>query len=135
MSYTESVPVTITPRLEGVWLHAPEDPEGTALHLRYGGTGRTEEIDVPAGESWYAGRTFPVVDFGEHESERVPVRMTVPAQDGTSGLAALRALVRRRSTLSYRDGRGRSVIGYLSGLRVQDEEWGASVSFTVNRLA
>lgn len=133
MSYTDSVPVAVTLSVQGVWIHDPDDPDGTARNFPYGKASRSGTLDVAEQENVYAGREFPVVDFGEFTTERYDVRMDVPA--GGSDLAALRAFVLARRPVVYRDNRGRVVApALLSGYREQDTETGSQVSVQVSRM-
>lgn len=127
--------VTASVDLEGVWLHIPEDPGGTARNFRYGKAIRSANVDVTGSEILYAGRVFPVVDYGPQEHERVQARAQVPfGPDHAGDLAALRTLVRARRPVWFRDGRGRSFIGTLSDHEETDESFGTSVRFTMSRV-
>lgn len=135
MSSTFSQPQSVTLNLEGVWLHLPGDPAGTAHNYRYGKALRSAGVDVTGVENVYAGRVFPVVDFGPFEREQVQARAQVPqGANQATDLAALRSLVRSRSPVLFRDGRGRMFLGVLSGHSEQDEPFGTTVSFTVSRV-
>jgi hypothetical protein len=47
----------------------------------------------------------------------------------------LEALVQRKATLCYRDGRGRKVFGVITGLPVAEERsWGYTVTVRVDRV-
>lgn len=135
MTSTFSQPQSIQMDLEGVWLHLPDDPAGTAYNLRYGKALRTAGMDVAGVENVYAGRVFPVVDFGPFEREQVQARAHVPqGPTQAADLAALRSLVRARRPVVFRDGRGRMFLGTLSGHSEQDEVFGTTVQFTVSRV-
>lgn len=131
MSSTYSEPVTVTASLQGVWLHDPDDPEGTAHNFLYGRSRRSGSLEVEAEDGRYAGRTFPVVDFGPYEQELVSVE--AHAVDGTD-VAALYRFVRLRKPLYYRDNRGRAMLARLSGAADRDEDFGTSLSFSVSRV-
>lgn len=135
MSSTFSQPQSITLDLEGVWLHLPEDPAGTAHNYRYGKAMRAASVEVVGAESIYAGRVFPVVDFGPYEREQVQARAHVPqGPNQATDLAALRSLMRARRPVLFRDGRGRMFLGTLSDHSEQDEAFGTTVQFTVSRV-
>lgn len=136
MSYTDSAPVSATLALEGVWLHYPDDPEGTALNLRYGKASRSSAVGVSDQESVYAGREFPVVDFGPFTSYAVSVRADVPfGPEWDATLAALDGFARGRKPVVLRDNRGRVVSpGHLTGYQEQDAETGTAVSFSVSQV-
>lgn len=135
MSSTFGTPVTVSVDLEGVWLHFPEDPAATARNFRYGKAMRASSVEVSSTEVLYAGRVYPVVDYGPFEQERVQVRAHVAyGENHSSDLSGLRALVRARRPVWFRDGRGRSMIGTLSGHEETDESFGTSIRFTVSRV-
>lgn len=136
MSYADSAPVTVTLTLEGVWLHDPADPEGTALNLRYGKASRSRALDVTASERHFAGREYPVVSYGPFTREEVTARSEVPfGPDWSATLAAMDWFIRARRPIMFRDNRGRCVVpARLSGYQEQDAETGTALSFTVSRL-
>ncbi|MFO7172061.1 MAG: LamG-like jellyroll fold domain-containing protein [Bacillota bacterium] len=122
-------PVAARLDLEGVWLHDPRDPAGTAR--QYNGIPQWDEDWQPvSGEFRFAGRTLPVVEFDESQAEQV-VRVQLLLPDGTGDREALEALAARRTTVLYRDYRGRKVYGTIRGLRFRDEAWGAVADLEV----
>lgn len=135
MSGTFSDPVVASGALDGVWLHDPDDPEGTAFNFRFGRGRRTGAVEVEAVDLQYAGRTFPVTDFGPYESERVAVEAVIPnGPDYAATRARLQEFVRARKPLFYRDNRGRAMLVRLSAAQDRDEDYGTSASFTVSRV-
>lgn len=122
---------------KGVWLHDPTNPATTLLSYPYGPSNRTSTVEVASGSQQYAGRTFPVIDFGENETEALEVAVLVPRGDGWDWQTQVRPLAlmaRSRRTLVCRDNRGRVLVGALSGYQEKDNEIGTDVSFTVNRV-
>jgi hypothetical protein len=131
----DSVWTEATLTLQGVWLHDPLDPEGTAAQYLYGRSGRDEVIDVAASEVQFAGRTYPVVEFGEQQADTWTVRIIVPHGPAwASDMEALRAFVQTRRTLHFRDNRGRAAYCVLTGYRGSDRDEGTDVSLTVRRV-
>ena len=133
MPSTDSDPAEVTLGLTGVWLHDPLDEEATAANFPYG-PGREHDVSAAGVGTLYAGRTFPVFDYGEHEEETVTVTIQVP-HGGTyaTDLATLDELARAKRVLWYRDNRGRSLAMAITSYKVQDQKWGALASFTVAR--
>jgi len=134
MAYTDSEPVTATIGILGVWMHDPDDPEGSIQNYPYGSAQRGTEYDAMGSGTFYAGRAHPVFDFGEHEAETVGVTIDVP--HGTSyraDLDSLKAFAASKKALWFRDNRGRVVYGLVQDFSVNDQPWGASVSFTVEQ--
>lgn len=130
MTSTYSDPATITATLEGVWLHDPDDPEGTAYNFRYGRSRRAGSVEVEAQETQYAGRVYPVTDFGPYEREAVAVEAT---SVDPADLVALRRFVRSRKLAFYRDNRGRSMLAEVSAGADRDEDHGSTLTFTASR--
>lgn len=132
MSWADSAVVTTTLPLHGVWLHDPQDPQGSARQYSYGANSRETGLEVEQEGSQYAGRTYPLVDYGEGEALAVGVSLDIPHGPGYQ--AALRELedtARLRRTLHLRDNRGRTIRGTLSGFKHSDQGWGSVVSFTI----
>lgn len=136
MSYADSAPVAATLTLEGVWLHDPDDPDGTALNLRYGKAARSRSLEVAVSEQRYAGREYPVADYGPFTREQVTVRSEVPfGPDWSATLAAMERFILARQPVMLRDNRGRCIpSGLLSGYQEQDAETGTTLAFTVSRV-
>lgn len=135
MAFADSAPVTGRLDLIGVWIHDPDDPEATIRAYPYGASSRERTVDTMPTGNHYAGRAFPVVDFGEFEGEAVSVSVQIPhGATWREDVVQARALMSRRQTMLYRDNRGRVVPGTLSGYRETDQEWGTLVAFTVTRV-
>jgi hypothetical protein len=130
---TDSVSVSDTLTLAGVWLHDPADVTGTIANFRYDGEGKDARRSVSMALHHFAGRTGPVAEFGEEEDASVAVR--VGALRSGDDIATLDALIARRTVLCYRDGRGRKMFGAVQEQSHSDETWGASVTFQVQEVA
>ena len=119
----------------GVYLHDPSDAEGTLLHYLYGGASKAETIEVDATELRFVGRTFPVFEYGEQESEQVKLGITIPFDDGhAAAVEGLRDVARSRTTWCFRDGRGRKVFGAIKGVGIADAKHGTEADLTVSRV-
>lgn len=135
MAYTDSLPVTGSISLIGMWVHDPLDPSGTVEDYPYAKSQRSSSIDTMPEGHFFAGRTFPVVDYGEHQNDQFSVRINVP--NGTTlmtDLASLEEFAQARRTLCFRDGRGRKFFGSMSDFGEGDEDWGTAVEFNVQRV-
>lgn len=134
MAQTDSNIAAATLLLQGVWLHDPTDPTGTAaqyLHTPQGS--RNAQIDLGGTELQFVGRELPVFEFGELRHEPAQVTVQVPHGTGwASQVAALRATARSGRVWCYRDNRGRKVFGVLTGYRETDQQYGTAVDFAVN---
>jgi hypothetical protein len=134
MAYTDSESAEATLELVGVWIHDPDDPEGSIAAFPYGSAARSTDYDAMGSGAFYAGRAHPVFDFGEFESEAVSVSIDVP--HGTAyrtDLDTLRAFAASKKALWFRDNRGRAVHGIMTGFGINDQTWGAQVSFGVEQ--
>lgn len=128
----DSASATGSLTLTGVWLHDPLDAPTSVRQYIYGKAARSNELDVMGQGTFYAGREFPVFDFGEYSQATVTVKIQVPhGTDWATELAELAAFAELRRTVCFRDNRGRRAFGAVGGFGIQDEEWGSTVTFTV----
>lgn len=115
--------------LEQVWLHVKGDEEDTAYNFLYATPGRSETISNDSHMSYFEGRDFPLTEFGEYKDRSFQVQLQLI---DTESLDAFRTIAERKALVVYRDQRGRRGIVRLDGAQIVDEQWGNSVSFTVN---
>lgn len=129
----ESLVATVTPAWQGVWLHDALDPYGTLRQFQWDAE-RASDWQPEAVLMQFAGRRLPVAEFGESEAESVTVALSLFRDDGDA--AALDALVRRKGTLCYRDGRGRKLFGVIRSLALVDQRaWGSTVSVKLEGIS
>ncbi|WP_328339556.1 hypothetical protein [Micromonospora sp. NBC_00421] len=134
MAFSDSDIVSAALDLVGVWIHDPADPAGTARQFPYGKASRGTALDVESGALQFAGRVYPVVDFGEGKGQVYTVRVDVAhGPDWSTQLATLEAFALASRTLMLRDNRGRCAYGTMSGYREDDQDWGTQVAFTFTR--
>lgn len=134
MLYTDSDPVVTTLAIRGVWIHDPDDPEGTLRSFAFGANQRSDSFDSMGSGTYYAGRENPVVDFGDPSSFTVDMTIDVPhGPDYTANVNLLREFARLKKSLWFRDNRSRSVYGWMSSFKVADAGFGSVVSFTVTQ--
>ena len=132
MPYTGSESTEATLTLQGVWMHDPRDPAGTAVSFPYGADARETEVDAMGAGTFYAGRAAPVFDFGEHEGRVVGVTIEVPSGSTyQSQLSTLESFATLKRPVWFRDNRGRAVHGVVQGFRHNDAAHGSTVSFSV----
>ncbi len=135
MSSSISEPAYISLFIEGIYLHDPDDPSGTLVNFRYGKAKRSTSIDVASTQLVFAGRRFPVVEFSDNQQDSFSVTIDIPNDENYyNTLQQARAFAETRQTLVFRDIRGRSAHGVLSGYREDDQDYGVSVSFTFQRV-
>jgi hypothetical protein len=119
----------------GVWLHDPLDPAGTARQYPYGKSSRSTAVDTANREMVYAGRVFPVYEFGESQGTVYTVRGVIP--HGATWVADCEAMewfATARRTLVFRDNRGRSIYCAVTGYRADDADEGTVFSFTATAV-
>lgn len=134
MAYTDSATFTAGIEWNGVWLHDPVNADDTARLYLYGGPSRSASIAVAAEGRAYAGRVYPVYDYGDHQEDHFPVGIDVPFSDTWEAeLAVLRGFAAHRQALVFRDNRGRVVQGAMTGYSEEDTTSGTAVSFTFVR--
>jgi hypothetical protein len=135
-SATNSVTATVTaPVLFGVWVHDPLNPDLTARNYLYGGATQTQADTVASTQRQFVGRSYPVYDFGDPQTQTISVSVLVPFGDTwAADLAALTALPNGRRTYCYRDSRSRVVFGTTTGTNQGDVREGTSATFAVARV-
>lgn len=128
----ESTGVVGSITLKGAWLHDPADT-ATLHQFKYDGSGRNSDWQPEAELVRYTGRVNPVVVFGEAEDERVTVSLQMDKND--TDYTKLMSLIKRKSLLCYRDGRGRKVFGVVLALPMNDEFYGNTTTITVEKTS
>lgn len=121
--------------LTGVWIHDPDDAEDSVRNYLYGRSSRTSSIAPVQVARHYAGRTYPVVDFGEYEDEELQLVIVVPTgADWAAQVGELEDFARAQRVLCLRDNRGRRLFGTIQGYQESDADEGTRVSFTFRRV-
>lgn len=116
----------------GVWLHDLGNPAGTIRKFALDGRGRSASWKPELELMKFAGRAMPVAEFGIGEEGSVSVDLDLMRNDGS--IEVLRNLARSRSTICYRDGRGRKVFGVITDLPETDERYGYSTKLKIIQL-
>lgn len=115
-----------------VWLHDPEDAEGTRHLFEFDGRNKSNEI-VPESSTYrFRGRRYPVAEFSSMTDQTLKIRLATPHETGDA--AAIMELLERRRTLLYRDGRGRKMYCIIPRLPTTDELWGGWVDLELQRV-
>lgn len=133
MSEALSEVYTITgPSLLGVWAFDPLDPTGTLRNFPHA-DGRTETRVARSARLAFAGRSRPVVEYGEQGGGDLTLSVLVPfGPDHDAGVQWWRDAVDARRTINYRDGRGRLVWASLAdGVPISDERGGTRLDVTL----
>lgn len=137
MPWTDSEVVEAELELIGVWLHDPSiGGEDSTAHFPYGASQRDDSLDTMGEARYYAGRADPVVDYGEHQARVVGVTIDVPyGLTWLEDLEALEVFATGRTTIHFRDNRGRAHYGQMVDYKRRDLDWGTQVSFMVTQSA
>lgn len=123
-------------RLLGVWMHLPDDPEGTIINLPFGQEERGASHNTFSALSRTAGREYPIADFATYHDDVYTVSVKVPfGSNWWANMEAVRNLEHAHSTVVYRDGRRRFAYGIISSdLAEADKNYGTDVSFSFTRV-
>lgn len=114
--------------LSQTWIHDPADPL-TSWGFRTRTKNRSSTKQHAVATMQFEGRDRPVAEFGDSGTETVTFGSLLMAD--TDDLVTFRALVDRKSTVCYRDSRGRKVFGVIDAVTETDHLLGAEVPITV----
>lgn len=136
MTTTDSDPITVVaPTFLGVYVHDPVDPAGTLTSFLYSASLSVDNVASNANLLVFAGREFPVAEFGENATQSVDLSITIPFDDSWRSLVdSAQGYALFRGTLTFRDGRGRIIYGVIQAVRVTDRAEGSVVTFTIQRV-
>jgi len=136
MPYSDSTSLTASVALQGVWIHQADGGfDFTVYNFPYGENARDTTIDAHGAGAFYAGRTAPVMDFGEHLSTVVSCAIDIPnGSTYRTELDALEAFARSKVALWFRDNRSRVIHGVMEGFKHRDAGWGSTVTFTIREV-
>ncbi len=132
-TYSDSAVGSSSLILTAVYLHDVKDPVGTVHRFKYDGSGRDASWQPEATMMQFAGRTRPVAEFGESEEGRISVQLQMLRSD--LDYSKLQTLIKSKSTLCYRDGRGRKMFGVVLSLPERDETFGYTKTIEVIETA
>lgn len=122
--------------LEGVWLHDPDRPQSTVKQYRFGRDVRSSSRDIGGTSLVFAGRRFPVVEYGEHQDDIISIRVDVAhGETYQAELESLQEFAELKKTLVFRDNRSRVMFGTMSGFADNDQATGSEVNFDMNRVS
>lgn len=135
--FTLSDIVTESVNFKGLWLHDPSDVEGTLRQWPYGRAKAANQVTVASGTHHYAGREFPVIDYGLAREDVLTVDVDIPRGDNwewRTEVDALTEFALLRRSVMLRDNRGRVLHGAITNYQVSDQLWGSTASFSFTRL-
>lgn len=94
---------------------------------------RQETMAVEVEPATYAGRRYPVFNFGEHSLRQLALPMAIPFADDDweAKTGYLEALLEARKAFIYRDKRGRLIYGVTDSLDWSDIPIGTAVALKI----
>ena len=130
---TNSDPVEVTAAsLQGVWIHDPDDPEGSIRQYLYSNSAAVESRSITGAQLSFAGRAFPVFEFGDLQQRTVALSLVIPGGvDWEAQRRALEDLLTSRRSWVYRDNRGRLTFGAVMAVSETDDPRGTVVDLTL----
>lgn len=123
--------VTGTPGIKGVVLYDPANPSGVKM-FRLNDEGAEDEEQIESALLTFSGRQYPVAEFGAGTSRQIAVPLMTLRQD--ADVLALKALLRARVALVYRDKRGRAVLARMTLEQVKDAFYGYTTGLSFDVL-
>lgn len=133
--FSDSDPAATQLELEGVWLHLPSNPAATVRQYRFGKAARSSSIEIGGTVMVFAGRRWPVTEYGEHQEDEYSINVQIPnGETYRADLDGLRQFAEAKTAMVLRDNRGRAAHGTMAGYSEDDQEWGSEVSFTFHRV-
>jgi hypothetical protein len=126
---TNSDPVEVTaPKLQGVWIHDPQDPQGTIRQYAYVNSSSVEARSLTGAALSFAGRAFPVFEFGDLQQRTQQLSLVIPGgAQWEAQRASLEALLTSKRSWVYRDNRGRLIFGAVMAITETDDPRGTIV--------
>jgi hypothetical protein len=119
MPYSDSEPSVVELDLRGIWIHDPDDPEGTIKHFPYGNQAGKLDVELEQSATHVAGRQFPITDFGDFLDIVMGVSVQViyadPYYPMSGTLYDLMTARLSKRAFTVRDGGGRMVTGIIEG--------------------
>ncbi|ESU71177.1 hypothetical protein T260_15140 [Geobacillus thermopakistaniensis] len=131
-TYADSLIVSRSISLQGIWLHEADNPLAT-LHQFKLVSDRSENWQPTAAMMQFAGRRLPVAEYDDTEQRTISMKITV--LKNSDDREAIERLIRSKNTLCYRDGRGRKMFCHAFQLPVDDEVYGNTVSLTFEEVS
>ncbi|MBC3938517.1 MULTISPECIES: hypothetical protein [Anaerotruncus] len=133
-NFVDSDPVFITINIGRVAQIAPEDDltKIVRLQFRRGEPAMLSAEMEPAGESMnFAGRKFPIYEFGEFLSESYDSSFSVRTREEWD---RIKELAISRKTVLYRDVRGNCFYGIISALQFDQDRYSTDFSISLLRV-
>lgn len=118
--------------LRGIWLHDVNDTS-SAINIPYNRDIRTTwETNMALNN--YAGRTYPIADFGESENYTYTVTITTVDEEDATWWLRLCELIKRKTILCVRDYKGRKVFGVAKSLDESQLFFGNEVPLEISAI-
>lgn len=136
MATTDSnIVMGVSLSMRGSYIYRVGAEESTLFVLPIGGVDSKDSRGRDSTALQFAGREYPVYDFGSGKSETIDRSTTLTySDDDVFRLARLREMSQSNDTWVYRDKRGRKIYCVMTKYAEQDIAYGYNVSFTLTRV-
>jgi hypothetical protein len=133
--FSDSLPVeSPTYILEGIWIHDPQFPQETVVHLRISPTGRDESFSISSTPLEIVNRAHPVFDYGIHRDDEFSFTSVIPhGSEYQENVRTVQDLYQRATLLFVKDNRGRAVFGLMDQVNFTDLKQGSDFNFRMTR--
>lgn len=128
---SDSLGATATLDLRYSWIHSVRAPDTTLHQFRYNEKGGEEIYSPELKLNQFAGRKYPVAEYGESEEFQVQVEIRLADR---AEMDYLRDLIRRHEIVCYRDSSGRKVFGVIASTTISSAHIGGDTNITVTAV-
>lgn len=116
---TSAAAAIVAPLLTGAWIFDTASPDATEANFPFFSSRPVVNFDVEATKVSLTGRRLSVIEYGEHDSYDITLAVMIPfSADNNVTHDAQRKYwfdrIKARSTICYRDNRGRLIYGGLA---------------------
>jgi hypothetical protein len=115
----------------GTWLHIADLPS-TLHQFKYVESSLENTFDTPFDKRKYSGRSKPVFVFNNYEEQSISLTFNILQRE--EDFMVLKELYSYHLPITYRDGRGRMMVGVFGSLPSKDTFYGNSVSVTFEEV-
>lgn len=122
-TYTDSITEYANLQIKRIWLHDINDPD-SLYQFKYFEIGRQASNDQDGSLLEFEGRELPMVTFSDREEKTIDFTLQILDEED---MKKLREFVKRRSTLLYRDYKGRRIHCVIFSVQENEEVWGYTV--------
>lgn len=136
MSQTQSnIVLDVMLTIKGSYIYRVGAEADTMFVLPIGGVDAKDSKTRDSTPLQFAGRQYPVYDFGSGQTETIDRATTLTySDDDMLRLSRLREMSQSQQTWVYRDKRGRKMFCVMTKYTETDIPYGFSVAFSLSRV-